>query len=102
MLDQAIKAQLKAYLGNLKQPIELTVAADEGAKSQELKQLAEEISELSDLVSVSEFDEQPERLPLMTVGPKGEPGRIAFAGVPLGHPACRRALPAAPRPRRTG
>ncbi|MEM9530598.1 MAG: alkyl hydroperoxide reductase subunit F [Pseudomonadota bacterium] len=85
MLDQAIKEQLKAYLGHLKQPIELTVAADDGAKSQELRQLAEEIGELSDLVSVSEFEEQPERLPLMTVGPKGEPGRISFAGVPLGH-----------------
>ncbi|MFK8032159.1 MAG: alkyl hydroperoxide reductase subunit F [Gammaproteobacteria bacterium] len=84
MLDTNIKQQLTTYLQNLVQPIELSLATDETAKSRELEQLAHEIAELSDLVSIGEKVDST-RTPLMTVGPVGEPARIEFAGIPMGH-----------------
>ena len=84
MLDDAIKAQLQAYLGKIVQPIELTVLLDDGEKSRELRELAHEIAALSDKVGVRE-DAQFARRPAFGVARAGEAPRIHFAGLPLGH-----------------
>ena len=84
MLDAAIKAQLKAYLERLQRPIELVATLDDGAKSQEVRGLLEDIAELSSKVSVR-FDGSNARKPSFSVQQPGEAARIVFAGVPMGH-----------------
>ena len=53
MLDANLKGQLKAYMANITQPIELVASLDDGAKSRELKTLLDEIAELSDKVTIA-------------------------------------------------
>ena len=48
MLDANLQAQLKAYLGNVSQPVELVASLDDGAKSKELEELLQTIAGLSD------------------------------------------------------
>ena len=85
MLDAGIKQQLEAYMQHLKQPVELTASLDEGASSQELLGLLEDLRSLSPLITLklSYFDR--ERTPSFAVGRPGEDARIRFAGIPLGH-----------------
>jgi alkyl hydroperoxide reductase subunit F len=91
MLDATMKQQLGTYLNNLRNPIEIQVSvnnADENltAKSSELKTLADEIAELHKDISVTVTEEKINgRSPVMTVAKQGQPARVAFAGVPLGH-----------------
>ena len=84
MLDNAIKTQLQTYLGRLRQPIELVASLDDGPKSAELRELLREIAALSPLVAVRE-DGTDARRPSFSVGRPGEPARIRFAGIPIGH-----------------
>lgn len=87
MLDANMQQQLGTYLTQfLRNPIVLTVSQNDGEKSQELTQLAEQIAALSDKVSV-EFTSAPinGRSPVMAVGAAGQEARVFFAGVPLGH-----------------
>ena len=53
MLDANLKGQLKTYMANITQPIELVASLDESAKSRELEGLLNEIAELSDKVTVT-------------------------------------------------
>ncbi|MDR3221607.1 MAG: alkyl hydroperoxide reductase subunit F [Candidatus Accumulibacter sp.] len=85
MLDAAIKAQLKTYLERLQQPIELVASLDDGAKSDELRALLEDIAGSSDKVRIR-FDGRDARRPSFSVGRSGEEAaRIRFAGLPMGH-----------------
>lgn len=84
MLDAAIKGQLKAYLEKLQRPIQLVASLDESAKAQELKSLLQDISTLSDKVSIREQGSAHYR-PSFSVAGQGEPPRIEFAGIPMGH-----------------
>ncbi len=84
MLDNAITTQLQAYLGHLRQPIELVASLDDGLKSAEMRDLLREIAALSSQVSVRE-DGTDARRPSFSVGRPGEPARIRFAGIPMGH-----------------
>lgn len=84
MLDDAIKAQLKAYLERLQHPIELVASLDEGGKSAEMRDLLRAIAALSPLVNVRE-DGNDARKPSFSVGRPGETARIRFAGIPMGH-----------------
>ena len=52
MLDASIKEQLNAYMDKLQQPIELVAAYDDSEKSQELKQLLDELEPMSDKISL--------------------------------------------------
>ena len=85
MLDTALKTQLKAYLEKLQRPIELVAAADEGASSQEMLALLRDIAELSPKVTLVQRADAGERIPSFSIGPAGEPARIRFAGLPMGH-----------------
>lgn len=84
MLDAAIKGQLKAYLEKLQRPIQLVASLDDSAKSQEMYSLLQEISTLSDKVSVSDQGDSSYR-PSFAVAVQHEAARIRFAGIPMGH-----------------
>ena len=84
MLDANIKAQLKAYLEKLVAPIELVASLDDSAKSAEMRGLLEDIASLSDKVSLLENGVDGRR-PSFSIGKVGEPTRIRFAGLPMGH-----------------
>jgi alkyl hydroperoxide reductase subunit F len=84
MLDQTIKSQLKAYLEKLVQPIELIAALDDSAKAREMYELLQDISTLSDKVTLRS-DTRATRVPSFGVARQGEAARIQFSGIPLGH-----------------
>lgn len=83
MLDANLKTQLDAYLKNMVSPIEISVSSDDQPKSQELLTLAQEISELSSKITLSEAPSN--RTPSLSVAPLGKAPRVHFAGIPLGH-----------------
>ena len=85
MLDTNLKQTLKTYLQNLKTEVELVVSLDDSAKAKEVEQLATEIAELSELVSLRRDDAAMERKPAMLVRSVAKDTHITFAGVPLGH-----------------
>jgi len=84
MLDEAIKAQLKAYLEKLTQPIELVAALDDSAKSRELDELLHEIAAMSDKIALRRDDGEP-RKPSFAINRTGTDIGVRFAGIPLGH-----------------
>ncbi len=84
MLDDSIKAQLAAYLEKLQQPIELVASLDDSDTARQMKALLADIASLSPKVSVRENGNETRR-PTFTVGRPGEPGRVHFAGLPMGH-----------------
>jgi alkyl hydroperoxide reductase subunit F len=84
MLDAAMKGQLKAYLQNLRLPIELAASLDDGPKSAELMELLSEIAEQSDLISVVRRDDD-DRRPSFAIVRTGSDVSVRFAGLPLGH-----------------
>ncbi len=85
MLDQNLKDQLKTYLGNLREPIELVASLGEGRKSDETRELLEAIDGLSDKVSAS-FDGDDTRRPSFIVRRASDAARwVRFAGLPMGH-----------------
>ena len=84
MLDANLKAQLKAYLERLQRPIELVATLDDSDKAQEMRSLLDDIALLSDKVGVRN-DGVDTRKPSFAVTRPGEPARIGFAGLPMGH-----------------
>ncbi|HEX7801011.1 MAG TPA: alkyl hydroperoxide reductase subunit F, partial [Asticcacaulis sp.] len=86
MLDQGMKAQLKAYLENLRVPIALTAHVDDGAKSRELIDLLEDIVAASDKVSLSvKNGSDAARVPSFDITRPGSDIAVTFAGLPMGH-----------------
>ena len=84
MLNSDLKTQLKTYLANITKQVTLSLALDDSAKSQELKQLADDIASLSTLIKIENSTDAAARKPSMTV--ISETGtKLAFAGIPLGH-----------------
>ncbi len=85
MLEANIKQQLQAYMEKLQQPIELVAAYDDGKKSQELRELLEEIASMSDKITLRE-DTNPElRRPSFAINRVGTDIGVSFAGIPMGH-----------------
>ena len=84
MLDANIKSQLKAYLEKLVDPIELIATLDDSARSAEMRGMLEDIASLSDKVALLENGVDA-RVPSFSIAKRGEPGRIRFAGLPMGH-----------------
>jgi len=83
MLDANLKQQLNTYLQNIVAPIELSVSTNDSPKSQELSELAQEIAELSERISLKQVEGS--RAPSLAVGPAGQAPRVNFAGIPMGH-----------------
>lgn len=85
MLEQAIKQQLEQYLANVKHDIQLVVSLDESKAAQDILALANEIAELSSLITVVRDDAASERKPVMTVVNPEKGTQLRFAGLPMGH-----------------
>ena len=87
MLDPALKDQLRTYLTNVRQPIELVSSLDSSAKSTELADLLDEIAGLSSLVTHVRDEEASAitRRPSFRIVRTGTNVEVSFAGIPLGH-----------------
>ena len=84
MLDSPMKSQLQAYLQNLRSPIRLIATLDASEKSAELRELLQDIAELSDKVSVDESGTDA-RKPSFVIAKEGDTTGVRFAAIPLGH-----------------
>jgi len=84
MLDANLKTQLKSYLERLTQNVELVASLDDGAKSQELLDLLNDIASLSDKVSVLRRDDDA-RKPSFLIQRGNSDISVRFAGLPMGH-----------------
>jgi alkyl hydroperoxide reductase subunit F len=84
MLDTSMKSQLQAYLQNLRSPIRLIATLDGSEQSAELRELLQEIAELSDKVSFDDTGTDA-RHPSFVIAKEGETTGVRFAAIPLGH-----------------
>ncbi|MEN9689167.1 MAG: hypothetical protein RI998_1164 [Pseudomonadota bacterium] len=84
MLDTSMKSQLQAYLQNLRSPIRLIATLDGSEQSAELRELLQEIAELSDKVSFDDTGTDG-RQPSFVIAKEGETTGVRFAAIPLGH-----------------
>lgn len=84
MLDAGMKTQLKAYLENLRMPIELVASIDDSAKSHELVELLNDLVEASAKVSLK-TDGADARRPSFAIVRPGTDISVTFAGLPMGH-----------------
>lgn len=85
MLDQTLINQLKQYVQHIKRPVELVLTLDDSLKSQELFQLAEQLAELSSLITTRTDGAASKRAPTMLVTSPETGSKIRFSGIPLGH-----------------
>ncbi|MEY3703444.1 MAG: hypothetical protein RLZZ561_1064 [Pseudomonadota bacterium] len=84
MLDANLKQQLSAYMANITMPVELLLSLEDGPKSRELEELAQDIAALSDKVSLARSDDDARR-PSMLIRRVGTDTGVRFAGLPMGH-----------------
>lgn len=84
MLDDALKAQLKAYLERLTKPVELVASLDDSEGAREMKSLLEEIQQQSSKIQLR-LDGDDLRKPSFLITNPGVDSGLRFAGVPLGH-----------------
>lgn len=85
-LESTIKTQLQSYLQMLREPIMLIASQDNSAGSIEMKELLEEVTSMSDKISLR-FDDNA-RKPSFAVKRAGEHKTemgVRFAGIPMGH-----------------
>ncbi len=84
ILDASMVAQLTAYLGKLQTPVHVVATLDDSDKAQDMRGLLDELAQLSDKIIVRD-DGHDERVPSFSLAAAGQPARIRFAGIPLGH-----------------
>ena len=85
MLDATMTQQLKTYLANLREPVELVASLGDDEKSAQTRELLEEIAALHDLVSAS-FDGTDARKPSFIIRRGSDAEKwVRFAGLPMGH-----------------
>ncbi|MFT4247949.1 MAG: alkyl hydroperoxide reductase subunit F [Pseudomonas sp.] len=85
MLDANLKTQLKAYLEKVTRPIQIDASADDGAKSQEMLELLNELAALSDKITLNVWRDDAERKPSFGLTSPGHDIKLRFAGLPMGH-----------------
>ncbi|NLS25116.1 Alkyl hydroperoxide reductase subunit F [Sphingomonas sp. S2M10] len=83
MLDANLTQQLKGYLVNIREPIELVASLGDDAKSRELGELLAAIAALSDKIDLVHTDDK--RKPSFMIRRKGTDIGVRFAGIPMGH-----------------
>ncbi|MGN7999281.1 alkyl hydroperoxide reductase subunit F [Sphingomonas sp. 22176] len=83
MLDANLTQQLKGYLVNIREPIELVASLGDDAKSRELGELLAAIAALSDKIDLVHADDR--RKPSFMIRRKGTDIGVRFAGIPMGH-----------------
>ena len=85
MLDAAMQTQLKTYLANLREPIELVASLGDDPKSAQTRELLSEIAALHDMVTAS-FEGDDARRPSFIIRRASDAAKwVRFAGLPMGH-----------------
>ncbi len=84
MLDNSLKGQLKVYLERVTLPIELVAALDDGARSQELLGLLQDVAAQSDKITLK-LDGEDARIPSFAINRLDSNVGVRFAGLPMGH-----------------
>ena len=84
MLDANLKAQLKSYLERVTQPIEIVASLDDGAKSEEMLALLQDVTSLTTLITLK-TDGDDARKPSFSINRPGAEISLRFAGIPMGH-----------------
>lgn len=84
MLDDTLKAQLKAYLERVTQPFEMVASLDDSDGAREMLELLQTIAGLSDKITVR-TDGNDARKPSFSLKRLGSDMSLRFAAVPLGH-----------------
>ena len=85
MLDATMTQQLKQYLGNLREEVQLVASLGDDKRSADTRALIEQIAALSDLVTAT-FDGTDARKPSFEIRRASDPSRaVRFAGLPMGH-----------------
>ena len=90
MLDADVKAQLKAYLERLVQPIELVANVDDSEGARDMMDLLRDVAEQSSMIVLTEQRDSAERAPSFLIRRTGadvsvrEVG-VRFAAIPTGH-----------------
>lgn len=84
MLDDTLKAQLKAYLERVTQPFELVATVDDSASSREMVDLLQTVAGLCDKITVR-TDGNDARKPSFSLNRVGADMSLRFAAIPLGH-----------------
>ncbi|WP_236326928.1 alkyl hydroperoxide reductase subunit F, partial [Pseudomonas poae] len=76
--------QLKSYLERVTQPIEIVASLDDGAKSQEMLALLQDVTSLTTLITLN-TDGNDARKPSFSINRPGADISLRFAGIPMGH-----------------
>jgi alkyl hydroperoxide reductase subunit F len=84
MLDANLTAQLRTHLERLTLPIELVASIDDSPKSAQLRDLLDEIAQLSPMITTSHAGTDA-RVPSFEIRRSGTDIAVQFAGIPLGH-----------------
>ncbi|KQW27104.1 MULTISPECIES: alkyl hydroperoxide reductase subunit F [Pseudomonas] len=84
MLDANLKTQLKSYLERVTQPIEIVASLDDGAKSQEMLALLQDVASLSHQITLLDNGSDA-RKPSFSLNRPGADISLRFAGIPMGH-----------------
>ncbi|HEX7917441.1 alkyl hydroperoxide reductase subunit F [Rudaea sp.] len=85
MLDNDIKSQLQGHFANITRPVEIIAALDDGEKSQELRELLNDITSLSPRFKLVEHAEPGIRTPSFALTTPGQDIHLRFSGIPMGH-----------------
>ena len=87
MLNSTMISQIKPHLAQLNNAVELVVFSDNSAKAKELETLAYQLTEISDLLtlSVEQQGHSNERYPSLLIRSVEKGTEVRFAGVPMGH-----------------
>jgi NADH-dependent peroxiredoxin subunit F len=85
MLEPEMKAQLGAYLERLVTPVAITAYVDDSTDSRDMLGLLADIASLTPRVTITETREGAARTPSFALARPGEPARVTFAGLPMGH-----------------
>ncbi|MGA3981746.1 alkyl hydroperoxide reductase subunit F [Ralstonia nicotianae] len=85
MLDADVKAQLKAYLERLVQPIELVASIDDSEGSRDMMDLLRDVAAQSGMIALTEQRDDAERKPSFLIRRTGTDVGVRFAAIPTGH-----------------
>jgi len=84
-LDITIRNQLQDYMARLVSPIKLLANVDESASSQEMLGMLEEVTSLSEKITLNKEIDVSKRIPSFEVNREIDATGITFAGIPSGH-----------------
>ena len=84
-LDITIRNQLQDYMARLVSPIKLLANVDASASSQEMLGMLEEVTSLSEKITLNKETNVSKRIPSFEVNREIDATGITFAGIPSGH-----------------